>query len=123
MSIFSRFFGKPKSAPNEFDKLPPLYGGDALTPETAVTVNCAAMSTAKILIDRFISERLGQQGDKWSRGIECFVNKPDLPPDAIRSVSVTVLGGSSIVYYFNIARPMKGSMAVMRMLGQVPPNT
>ena len=50
MGFIDSLFGR-KSASKETNKLPPIYGGDALSPNTAAVINCASMDLANHLID------------------------------------------------------------------------
>jgi len=120
MGLFDTLFGKKSASPKEMDKMPPIYGGDAMSPQTAATINCAAMSTAHHLIDRFISERHGQKDIDWKRGIEFFVNEPGIPEFTVRAFAVTTTSGESYTYYFNVARPMNATKKLMKMMGQMP---
>ena len=102
------------------DKMPPIYGGDGTTAKTAATINCAAMTTAHHLIDRFISERHGQKGVDWRRGVEFFVNEPSIPDFTVRAFVIKTTSGQSYTYYFNVARPMSATKHLMKMMGQIP---
>ena len=65
MGLFGKLFGKKSHSPEEMDKKPPIYGGDATSAQTAAIINCASMGTANLLTDRFISERHGQKDADW----------------------------------------------------------
>jgi hypothetical protein len=120
MGLFDTIFGKKSLSPKEMDKMPAIYGGDATSPQTAATINCAAMSTAHHLIDRFISERHGQKDIDWKRGIEFFVNEPGIPEFTVRAFGVATTSGESHTYYFNVGRPMDATKKLLKMMGQMP---
>ena len=94
-----------------FEALKRMFGGkppqDGLSVQTAKVLDCAAMNTANLLIDRFISERHGTQGSHWARGIESYVSAPGVQPNTIRRVAVQLPGGQHAAYYFNVARAAK----------------
>ena len=122
MGLFDMLFGKKSPSPKEMNKMPPIYGGDATSPLNPATINCAAMSLAHHLIDRFISERHGQKDIDWKRGIEFFVNEPGIPEFTVRAFAVSTTSGESRTYYFNVARPMNATGKMMKMMGQMPDN-
>lgn len=118
MRLFEMLFGKKSSSAKE--EMPPIYGGDAKAVETAAIINCAAMSTAHMLIDRFISELHGRKGSDWNRGIEYFVRDSDIPEFTVRAIGVTTTTGETITYYFNIARPMNATKNLVKAMGKMP---
>ena len=91
-----------------------------MSSQTAATINCAAMSTAHLLIDGFISERHGQKDTDWKRGIEFFVNEPNIPEFTVRAFGMTTKSGERYTYYFNVGRPMNATKKLMKMVGQIP---
>lgn len=115
MGFFDSLFGK-KSGSKETDKLPSVYGGDALSTNTAAVINCASMDLANHLIDQFISERHGVKNEDWERGMEFFVNSKDIPEFTVRSIRIESKTNSSATYYFNIARPMNATKKLLSML-------
>ena len=115
MGFFDSLFGK-RSASKEANKQPPIYGGDALSPNTAATINCASMDLANHLIDQFISERHGVMNEDWKRGMEFFVNSKDIPEFTVRSIRIESKTNSNTAYYFNIARPMNATKKLLSML-------
>lgn len=122
MGLLDMLFGKKSLSLKEMDKMPPIYGGDASSFQTAATINCAAMSTAHHLIDRFISKRHGQKDVEWKRETEFFVNEPNIPKFTVRAFVVTTTSDESHTYYFNMARPMNANKKLMKMMGQMPDN-
>ena len=91
---------------------PPIYGGDATGKDEPAIVNCASMGLANQLIDRFISERHGTQGEAWQRGAEFFVNKES--GRFIRCINVDLSNGQTTAYFFDVTRPMR---VAEKMLG------
>lgn len=121
MGFFNKLFGgKDEARTDPLGGKPPMYGGDGSSPEQAVVVNCASMGTANHLIDRFISERHGEKGKDWQRGIEMFVNAPDVAEYTIRSIGVELSNGGRESYFFDVSRPMSGSKNVAKMMGAWP---
>ncbi|MGW8122228.1 hypothetical protein ACV07N_06165 [Roseivirga echinicomitans] len=118
MGLFSKLF---KSKPKELDittpDFKPVTGGDAASIETAAIVNCASMGIANSLINQFISERHGTEGEEWKRGMEHFIDTPEIPSGNIRCIHVD-LGEDSCAYYFNVSRPMKGRLKVFEMINK-----
>jgi len=104
------------SPPNEKDSMPPVYGGDAASPETATTVNCYSMPVANRLIDRFISERQGEKDTAWKREVEYFVNKPEITEFTIRAIGIVTTSGESHTYYFDVSQPMGASMNLVKVM-------
>lgn len=93
-----------------FESIKRIFGGkprqDALTGGTALVIDCAAMNTANLIIDKFISDRHGTKDRHWTRGIESYLSRPGIAPNSIRQVSVRLPSGS-VTYYFNVARAAK----------------
>ena len=117
MRLFDMLFGMKSHSPKEMGKMPPIYGGDATSAQTAATVNCAAMSTANSLIDSFISKRHGQKGTDWEPEINFFVNEPNIPEFTVRAFTVITKSGEGHTCYFNIARPMNATKKLMKVTG------
>lgn len=120
MGLFDTLFAKKSASLKEMDKMPPIYDGDATSPQTAATLNCAAMDTAHQLIDRFISERHGKKDIDWKPEIEFFVNEPGISEFTVRAFSITTTSGGIYTYYFNVVRPMNATKKLMKMMGQIP---
>jgi hypothetical protein len=97
----------------------PLYGGDGLTSETAVVVNCASMATADTLINRFITQKHGQQG--WQRGLEMALTPASSPSKTIRSVVITLADKTQTTYYFDITRPATATMKLVQLMAKRSP--
>tara|TARA_A100000171_G_C2124641_1_gene142783 strand:- start:1246 stop:1602 length:357 start_codon:yes stop_codon:yes gene_type:complete len=118
MSLFSKLFNsKPKINDLSSPDFQPISGGDGTSLETVAIINCSSMGMANSLMDRFISERHGTQGEDWNRGIEHFVTTNQIPSGNIRCISITFNGGQR-EYYFNVSRPMNGSMKLFEMLNK-----
>jgi len=120
MGLFERIFGKKAPSSTDLEKNPPIYGGDARSINSPAIINCAAMSTAHHLIDRFISELHGQKDADWTRSVEYFVNDPNVPEFTVRAIGVKSTAGESITYFFNLARPMSATKKLMKALGKMP---
>lgn len=113
MGIFRRLFsGLIKDKPS--DK-PPIYGGDGLSKESPAIVNCASMSMAQGLMDRFISEKCGEN---WERGVELTLASRDDPDKNIKMVSVELPDGTENQFYFDLSRPVDVSLKMYRRAGQ-----
>jgi len=108
MGIFSRLFGN-RLKPKDKDDAPPIYGGNGSSPDDAAVVNCASMSIAHHLIDKFISERHGEKAVDWDRGAEYFVNEPDIPEFTVRAITVNTIANESPTYFFDISRPISAA--------------
>lgn len=119
MGLFSKFFGGTKRT-NPLDDKPDLYGGDGSSPAQAVVVNCAHMSMANHLIDRYISERHGQKDVNWERELEMFDDSPNIPEFTVRMIVVKCSDGTLLNYYFNISRPMSATKNLAKMTGAWP---
>jgi hypothetical protein len=102
------------------DDIPTICGGDALSVETPATINCAAMSTAHLLINKFISERHGQKDTDWEAECEFFVNEPNIPKFTVRAFGITTKSGGTYTYYFDVARPMNATKRLVKMMGLLP---
>jgi len=118
MGLFAKLFGKESSSLEEMDKMPPIYGGDATSVHTAATINCASMGMANHLIDRFISEQHGQKDTDWSLKLEYFIEKENIP-EFTRAFVVTTKSEEKNIYYFNVARPMNGTMQMTKNIKQL----
>ncbi len=120
MGFFKWLFGKNTPPSKRVDENPPIYGGDAVTPQTSAILNCYAMSTANYLIDRFISELHGQKDCDWKRSLEFFVNAPGVPEFTVRAIRIITSSGEKLTYYFNGARPMNGTKKLLKAMGKIP---
>ena len=124
MWLFDLLFGKkpPKKLPPILgkDDIPTICGGDALSVETPATINCAAMSTAHFLINKFISERHGQKDTDWGAECEFFVNEPNIPKFTVRAFGISTKSGETCTYYFDVARPMNATKKLIKMMGLLP---
>ena len=118
MGLFGKLFGKKSPLPKNQDAFTPIYGGDALSPQTAAIVNCASMPAANRLIDRFISERHGQKDIDWNRGIEFFVNDPGIPEFTVRAFGVTLKSDKNLTYFFNVSQPINATKDLIMMMKQ-----
>lgn len=123
MGLLKRMFGKKTTSLRDLGNNPPIYGGDAKSIKSAAIINCAAMSTAHHLIDRFISELHGQKDSDWTRGIEYFVNDPNVPEFTVRAIGVNSKAGEKTIYFFNVARPMSATKKLLKTLGKFPDET
>lgn len=113
MRILGRLLGSfRKDKPS--DK-PPIYGGDGLSEEFPAIVNCASTGMAQALIDRFISERCGEN---WERGIELTLASRDNPEKDIKMVSAKLPNGTENQFYFDLSRPVGVAMKMGRNLSQ-----
>ena len=117
MGLLDLFFGGKSPSPQDLDKLPPIHGGDALSPQTAAIVNCASMNLANILINSYITERHGKMDADWKRVAESFVNQPSIPEFSVRRVSISTSSKEIYDYYFNLARPMNATQKMMASYG------
>jgi hypothetical protein len=117
MSFIDKWiFGDIFSPPDERDKLPPVYGGDAVSPGTAATINCYSMSAANRLIDRFIAERHGERDTDWKREIEYFVNESEITEFTIRAIGIVTASDEKHTYYFDVSQPMEASMNLVKVM-------
>lgn len=98
-----------KQKPN--DK-PPIYGGDGLSNESPAIVNCASMGMAQALIDRFISERCGEE---WERGVEMTLASRNDPDKSIQAILVKLPDGTENRFYFDLSRPVSVAMKMSGM--------
>ena len=109
MGILGRLLGSlRKDKPN--DK-PPIYGGDGLSEASPAIVNCASMRMAHGLIDRFISEKCG---DDWERGIELTLASRGHPEKDIKMIAAKLPDGTEKQFYFDLSRPVGVSMKMNR---------
>jgi hypothetical protein len=113
MGLFFKLFGKKLLSPDEMNKLPPIYGGDATSAKKAAIINCFSMDLAEIIMDEFISNQHGKKDSHWSHESIALLMKPEYT----RATQITTRQGKSYVYYFNISRPLKASVNLMKMLG------
>ena len=117
MSFINKWlFGNIFSPPKEKDNKPPVYGGDAESPQTAATINCYSMPAANRLIDRFISKERGEKDVDWKRNIEYFVDKPEITEFTIRAIGITTASGESRTSYFDVSQPMGASMNLIGLM-------
>ena len=122
MGLFDKLFGKKPLSLREMNKMPPIHGGDATSPRTAAIINCASMDTAHGLTDRFMSERHGKKDVDWKPKVDFFVNESGIPEATVRAHTIITTDGASHTYYFDVSRPMKGTAALMKMMGITPDN-
>jgi len=105
MGIFSKLFGGGNARGGATQK-PPIHGGDGLSDQTPAIVNCASMSVANTLIERFISDACG---DGWERGIEFTVVNAKDSSKSLRLICVTRADGSEAKFYFDLTRPVEAT--------------
>lgn len=105
VGFIARLLGK--KGKSEIDQMPPIYGGDGLSERSPAIVNCASMRMAQALIDRFISEKWGQQ---WNRGVELTVADPNDASRSLRVICVVTEEGEEHRYYFDLSRPLGVAM-------------
>ncbi len=91
-------------------RMPSLYGGDGLTADTAVVVNCAAMTTAVDLMAYFISKRHGELGSELTEGLQMSVVDGKDPAKSVRSITVDIPSGDRVTYYFDLSRPFAATI-------------
>ena len=115
MGLFNKLFGTDKNPKS--DSNPPISGGDGTKPTQAAIVNCASMGVANHLIDTFISARHGSKAVDWKRGFEMYVKLQGIPDNTIRSIGVECSDGTNHSYYFDISRPLHGTVNLANKLG------
>jgi hypothetical protein len=91
MRLLDFLFDKKLPSAREAQNTPLIYGGDGMSEKTAAVVNCGSMGYAKLLIDQFISEQLGQKDTDWKHLAAAFVKPPGLPEFTVRAIGVTPL--------------------------------
>lgn len=96
---------------------PPIYGGDGLSDESPAIVNCASMGMAQSLIDRFISDKCGEE---WERGIEMTLASRNDPEKNIKMISVNLPDGTENRFYFDLSRPVAVAMKMGGMRQRQP---
>ena len=89
-----------------------------MSPEAAANINCYSMPAANRLIDRFISIQHGEKNIDWKRGIEYFMNKPEITEFTIRAIGIVTVSGASHTYYFNVSQPMGASMRLVSLMSE-----
>jgi len=119
--VIAEFFTARKKEPtvDPADQNPPLYGGDGLTAETAVIVNCASMATADTLINRFIAQKHGQQA--WQRGVEMTLTPAASPSRTVRSVAIILADKTQTTYYFDVTRPAAATTKLVQLMTKRSP--
>jgi hypothetical protein len=83
----------------------PYLGGDGLSAENPVFINCASGSMAQHLIDRFISEKHGEKDSDWEMGISFTIDSDKTKCGMIKAISVKT-GQEELNYFFDLSRPM-----------------
>ncbi|HUH36500.1 MAG TPA: hypothetical protein VL027_01005 [Spongiibacteraceae bacterium] len=109
LQFLTRLFRREKYDPSGGH--PPLYGGDGLTAQSPVIVNCASLSTAQSLMDKFISERCG---DTWERTLAASLAGHETSGKLIRLLHVRTPDGVDHEFYFDLTRP---NGVAMEMVG------
>lgn len=105
MGIFSKIFGKSGSQ-NNSKKKPPIHGGNGTCKEDPAIINCTSLSTANMLMNRFISEKHGELDVDWKRTIEFFLDSKSDSGIEIRVIDVKCSDGTQYQYYFDVTRAM-----------------
>lgn len=119
MGILNLFRKKPSKIKKEVD-FKPILGGDGLTPQTALILNCSSMGVARHLINKFISENHGEINTGWKPTIEYFVTEEDIPEFSIRAYGIKLSNEVSHTYYFDVSRQHKNEMKIAKMMGLIP---
>jgi hypothetical protein len=109
MGLLSKLIGLKKTS--RPDDNPPLYGGDGMSEHSPVIVNCASITMAQHLIDKFINEKCGVD---WRRGDEFTLESPNKPGKLVKAISISKSNGSEARYYFDLSRPLNNAV---KMLG------
>lgn len=101
MGIFSRFSKNKKVVKNES----PFMGGNGLSLDAPVYIDCASGGMAEHLIDRFISEKHGQKGIDWQIEVSFTVESAKTNCGMVKSIVVKTKQ-EELNYYFDLSRPM-----------------
>ena len=101
MKIFINPFRKKKNQENDISYL----GGDGLTEETPVGINCKSMHRAEYLIERFINEKHGQKMIDWEMGGSLIFPSSKVKCGYVMNTIVKTKNGEKH-YYFDLSRPI-----------------
>lgn len=101
MKFFNIF--KKKRRKENSTEIIPISGGNGLTADTPVIVNCASMSMAKHLADSYITEQIGEG---WERSIEMSVQSPIDPGTILRAICVKKHTGEEFKFFFDFSKPV-----------------
>ena len=106
MSFFSKLF---KKSPQRTSPTSHVHGGDGMSEYSPAIVDCSSPSLANRLIDRFITERCGND---WERDMEMTIKNPKNQSKSLRLICVKKSGGEIANFYFDLSKSIDGAMRI-----------
>jgi hypothetical protein len=103
--VYKYFSKRPSKKKNVIKDESPFLGGDGLSAENPVYVNCASGSMTQHLIDRFISEKHGKKGTDWDIGVSLTIKSDKTKCGMIKTIAVKT-AQDELDYFFDLSRPM-----------------
>jgi hypothetical protein len=100
-------FLQPKKN-EEISNEPAYLGGDGLSKETPIFINCASSAMAEHLITQFICTKLGSQSD-WKVKMK-LTAKSDQTECGMIKVIIVETNSIKVSYFFDLSRPMRNPL-------------
>ncbi len=120
MGILDFIFRKKSSKIKTDVDFKPILGGDGLSPQSALILNCSSMGVARHLINKFISDRHGEINIDWKPSIEYFVTAEGIPEFSIRAYGIKLNNEDGHTYYFDVSHQHRNEMKIAKMMGLIP---
>lgn len=105
MNFLAKLFSRNKTKIQE-EEFSPYKGGDGLSKDSPVFINCASIGMANFLIDRFISEKHGVKNSDWNQTMSMTLKSKITECGMVKSIVINS-ANESYTYYFDISRPFK----------------
>lgn len=103
--VYKYFDKKPSVKDSENKSESPYLGGDGLSVENPVYINCASGNMAQHLIDRFISDKHGKKDEDWKMGVSFTLNSDITKCGMVKAIGIKA-GEEELNYFFDLSRPM-----------------
>ncbi len=82
-----------------------FLGGDGLSDETPVFLNCRTSNATNNLISLFISQKHGKEDEDWTTNFSCTLKSDKTICGMIKAITINTKD-SEITYYFDLSRMM-----------------
>ena len=92
-----------------------FHGGDGLSKNSPVSINCASMEVAKSSMDIFIKDNCGD--DCKRANLEYTIANPNDNEKLIKVIPVTKPDGTTMEFFFDLSRQVNNFTNMVKMFG------
>ena len=116
-NLFNNIFSKKKSTrsdrvmPKSDDVL--FHGGDGLSKNSPVSINCASMEAAKSFMEIFIADKCGDDYERTD--FEYTIKNPNDSEKLIKVIPVKKADGTEQEFFFDLSRQVKNFTNMVNM--------